>query len=410
MPPAGDHDPGPTVPLTPHPHQPPPPQTPIRTPPPGSHGSWGTIGPDGRLEPGQIVFGRYVVNGEIGRGGMGRVWLVRHLTLDADRALKTIVANIAFNSDARGRFAREARAMARFNHPNAVTVHDALLTDDVAFIEMEYVRGKSLDKVLKRGQPMPLDWIDRILHQLCDVLQLAHDSGIVHRDLKPSNLMLVDGRAEGREFLKVLDFGIAKILGTGEVAGDAHTLTNAVMGTPPYMSPEQAEGRSPQPLPDGRADGRTDLYAVGVILYEMLTGELPFRGSTAQKIAHTLFAPPPPLHEANPEAGVPLAIEQVVLRCLSKKPEARPQTAHDLYEAFVAALPKPSGELTVTGTPATGIEPPPPTTRIAARLALGGGWARDRPGPGPRPLARSVGRCLRDRRHELDPRRTRGGG
>src|SRR5262249_40690141 len=156
--------------------------------------------------PGQILLGRYRVERQIGEGGMGSVWLVQHLELEAPRALKLIISDIAFDAHVRARFRREAEVMARLNHPNAVVVHDARIAPDVAFIEMEHVRGQSLNKRLTPRVPMPLDWTARILEQLCDVLLVAHEAKVVHRDLKPSNLMLVEGRHPGRETLKVLDF------------------------------------------------------------------------------------------------------------------------------------------------------------------------------------------------------------
>lgn len=311
-------------------------------------GSWGTVGSDGKLEPGKVVFGRYLVKKQLGRGGMGAVWLVTHLTLETDRALKMIVSNIAFNPEARGRFKREAQVMARFTHPNAVTVHDALLTNDIAFIEMEYVQGESLDKLFARGQPSPLDWVGRILHQLCDVLQVAHEHGIVHRDLKPSNLMLVEGRPPGKD-LKVLDFGIAKILGADVPETDVHTMTNAFMGTPPYTSPEQAQGT---------ADPRSDIYSAGVILYELITGSRPFSGAVAKQISDTLHSAPPPFSKINPNlTGVPPELEKLVLRCLSKDPSQRPQSALELSDAYERIVPLNLGpELTQTTT----LPPPPP--------------------------------------------------
>jgi formylglycine-generating enzyme required for sulfatase activity len=296
----------------------------------GRSAGWATIRPDGRLEPGQVVFGRYLVKGPLGRGGMGTVWRVQHLALGADRALKLIVGSIAFDPEARARFAREGRAMARFSHPNAVAVHDAQVSGDVAFLEMEYVPGKSLDTLLGRGQPLPLDCVARLLRQLGEALQVAHESGIVHRDLKPSNLMLVDGRPPGREQLKVLDFGIAKVLGGDESEGDLSTRANTFMGTPPYCSPEQATGG---------ADPRSDIYSVGVILFEMLTGHRPFSGPVAKQVADTLHTPPPAFRAVNPKCDVPPAVEAVVRRCLEKNPLHRPQTAMELVEAFEAALP-----------------------------------------------------------------------
>jgi eukaryotic-like serine/threonine-protein kinase len=291
-------------------------------------GSWETFGPTGSLESGQTIFGRYTVVRKLGRGGMGTVWLVRHKVLDVERAIKLIASGIAFDPDARARFQREAQAMAQFVHPNAVLVHDARLAEDVAFIDMEYVPGKSLDQILQRGIPMPLDWTARLLEQLCDALETAHGKKIVHRDLKPSNLMLLDGRPPGKEHLKVLDLGIAKILGGDEAVGDLKTHTGAFLGTPPYASPEQTEGH---------VDSRSDLYSVGVILYEFLTGFRPFSGP--RQIADTLNTPPPPFKEVNPTVQVPPAIEQIVLRCLAKEPASRPQTASELWEEFRAALP-----------------------------------------------------------------------
>jgi serine/threonine protein kinase len=300
-------------------------------PPVSGPGGWETMNPTGELQPGQVIFGRYTVVRRLGRGGMGTVWLCRHQVLDVEHAIKMIVSAIAFDPEARARFQREAQVTAKFTHPNAVTVHDARLASDVAFIDMEYIPGKSLDKIVERGMPMPLDWTARILEQLCDVLQVAHDKRIVHRDLKPSNLMLLDGRPPGKEHLKVLDFGIAKIMGREDVEGEFRTMPGSFMGTPPYMSPEQAEGH---------VDPRSDLYSVGVMLYEFLTGFRPFSGPPAVVVSDTLRTPPPPFHKINPAAQVPPAVEKVVLRCLAKKPQDRPQSARELAEEFRQALPE----------------------------------------------------------------------
>lgn len=334
-------------------------------------GSRATVDATGQLKEGQIAFGRYLVIRLMGKGGMGTVWLVRHLELDVERALKMIVAGIAYDPRARGRFRREAQVMARFSeHPNAVTVHDARLTEsDVAFIEMEYVRGPSLDKVLRKGVPMPLDWTARILDQLCDVLQVAHDHQIVHRDLKPSNLMLVEGRPEGHEFLKVLDFGIAKVLGVEEIESDPHTMTGAFMGTPPYTSPEQAEGRA-GPL--------SDIYSVGVILFELLTGHRPYTGSPARLITATLMQAPPAFATVNPHVDVPPEVERVVQRCLAKNPADRPQSARDLAEEFLQALPA----LTeVQQAPSSRVRKRAAAALLLAALGTGGAFAWNRKSP-----------------------------
>ena len=202
--------------------------------------------PRPRLEvgPGMVLFGAYRVESKLGEGGMGSVWHVRNIDLDTPRALKLIVTSAADDPDARARFLREARAMARLSHPGVVAVHRVQHSGDCAFIEMDYVRGASLGALLRPGVPMPADWVARFADQMCDVLQSAHDVGIVHRDLKPSNLMFVDGPAPGRERLKVLDFGIAKILGEGESALAA-TAAGMFMGTASYASPEQIDPDAP---------------------------------------------------------------------------------------------------------------------------------------------------------------------
>jgi eukaryotic-like serine/threonine-protein kinase len=283
----------------------------------------------GRLEPGQAVFDKYVVIKLLGQGGMGTVWLVKHLDLDIERALKMIVSGIATDGEARARLKREARVMALFSHPNAVAVHDARMTHDAAFIEMEYVRGQCISAFMQPGVPMSIEWTTRILVQLCDVLQVAHDHGIVHRDLKPSNLMLVDDRPPGQEFLKVLDFGIAKLLGADPWDhDDVRTRTGLFIGTAPYSSPDQASR--------GEVDGRSDLYSVGVMLYEFLTGYRPFSGPST--IYDHLHTPPPPFAVKNPEAQAPPELERLVMRCLEKNPQDRPQSARELAEELLRAV------------------------------------------------------------------------
>src|SRR5512135_868927 len=303
----------------------------LSTPPTGDSDESLVI--SGQIRPGQTLFGRYLVDSQLGEGGMGTVWLVRHLELGTFRALKLIIPSSAIDLQARARFKREARVMAQLSHPNVVVVHDARMGKDAAFIEMEYIRGQSLNKVMRPGVPMPLDWTARLLEQLCDVLQEAHDHKIVHRDLKPSNLMLVEGRAPGRERLKVLDFGIAKILEAEPEAGGSEfrTSTGAFMGSALWTSPEQASG--------GTIDGRSDLYSVGIILYEMLTGYRPFVGQLTKVIFDHLYTPPPKFAEKNPNVNVPPEVEQVVLRCLAKDPDERYQSARELAAAFFRASP-----------------------------------------------------------------------
>ncbi len=343
------------------------------TPESDSGGSGGNVA-DADLAPGHVLFKRYEVIKMLGRGGMGTVWLVKHQTLGVERALKLINSKSANNKEIRARFHREAKVMAQFsNHPNAVTVHDAAMKRRVAYIEMEYVKGDSIDHLLVRGEPMPLDWTARILRQLCTVLQVAHDKGIIHRDLKPSNLMLLDGCKPGEEQLKVLDFGIAKMLGQDQAAGDAITVTdlqtakNSFIGTPPYASPEQASGQ---------AERRSDLYSVGVILFEFLTGCRPFSGPLVSQIHDTLVTPPPRFKKVNPKANVPPDIENFVQRCLKKKPDDRPQSAAALWEEFLAALPpavrtQTGASLGPVAAPGTRRVPVRRTPRIRPRLVVG---------------------------------------
>ncbi len=279
-------------------------------------------------EPGKVLFGTYHVERQLGGGSMGTVWLVRNLELDTLRALKLIVPSIAFDPDAQARFKREAQVMARVKHPNAVSVHAARITRDVAYIEMEYVSGQSLDRILKKGIPMDLKWVARILAQLCEVLQEAHDNQVVHRDLKPSNLMMVDSLNPSRIQLKVLDFGIAKVLENDK--SDVHTSTGLFMGTAQYTSPEQASAAD--------IDHRSDIYSVGVILYELLTGFRPFIGPVHQLIFGHLYSQPPRFADRTPPVAVSPEIEEVVFRCLAKKPDERPQSALAVIDAFSTAV------------------------------------------------------------------------
>lgn len=285
----------------------------------------------GPIVPGQTLFGRYHVEQKLGEGGMGSVWLVRHIELDTLRALKVIVPEFAFDPKARARFRREARLMARLGHPNAVTVHDARMSADGAFIDMEYIAGGTLSQRLEPGVPLPLEQVEHYLEQLCDVIGAAHDLGIVHRDLKPSNIMLIDGRTPGRAHLKVTDFGIAKVYDPKQrTATDGETITQSggASFTPQYASPEQ--------IGAGQVDGRSDLYSLGVVLYELVVGKRPFAGPRV--VYDHLCTPPPPMAEMNPQADVPPEVERVVMWCLAKEPESRPQSARQLAEAFHEAM------------------------------------------------------------------------
>jgi serine/threonine-protein kinase len=270
---------------------------------------------------------------KLGDGGFGEVWRVRvrDSVLDVERAVKVIKAQVANDVQFVERMVREAQAMAKLNHPHAVTVHFA--SRDPAYIEMDYIRGKTLEEVLVEQGPchrMSLEWTARFLDQLCSVLQLAHKNQIIHRDLKPSNLMLSDREADGpgEELdLKVLDFGIAKFLNP---APDAFKTFGGAPMTPLYTSPEQGLGET-------ELDARSDIFAVGLILYQLLTGHHPFwspNDSIYSGMVAIFNEPTPPFRERNPEACVPESIEALVLRCLEKDPARRPASAATLASEF----------------------------------------------------------------------------
>jgi serine/threonine-protein kinase len=279
---------------------------------------------------GRVFLGRYETIRLLGEGGMGRVYLARQLDLGRQVVVKVMHDHIAADPRFCERFQRETLLMARFQHPFAVTLYDASLNDPQGpCIIMEYVRGITLDMLLQRNKRLTPVRVGRLLGQLCEVLQAAHTDGVVHRDLKPANLMVVDPDTP-YEHIKVMDFGLAKLLGPTNGQGNI-TAAEFAIGTPGYMCPEQAKGEE--------MDHRGDLYSVGVILYEMLTGQLPFSGASTMDIliAHAT-EPPPPFAQMGANDWVPPAIEAVVMACLAKPPAARPANARELAERFETAL------------------------------------------------------------------------
>jgi serine/threonine protein kinase len=286
---------------------------------------------------------------------MGEVWLVTNLEdMERVRALKLIRPDYANNERWWRRFEREARLMVKLeHHTNAVKIHRFGREAGLGgFIEMDRVKGKSLDKILKerQGHPLRPDEVAPLLDQLCDLLQEAHGyvnettdelTPIIHRDLKPSNLMLVKKEPPDRN-LKVLDFGVAKLSGDAEATDPGLTGEREYVGTIHYSSPEQLHVG--QFVGGSTAiDGRSDLYSVGVLLYQLLTGKLPFDGPTYASIlvAHASTLPPP-MRKVNRTAHVPRAIERVVRKCLEKDPKDRPQSAEQLAAEFRAALRPPT--------------------------------------------------------------------
>lgn len=271
---------------------------------------------------GKTLDGKYRVDGFLKRGGMGAVYRGTHLMLDKPVAIKLIKPELVSSSDVVQRFLREARAAAHLSHPNIVTVHDLGQTSDgTLYIAMELVPGSSLKELIVAGGAWEPKRAVRLLRGISGALALAHREGIVHRDLKPQNIM-VTRDSDGNEIPKLLDFGIAK---TFEPTSPALTSTGMVLGTPHYMSAEQAKG-----LP---ADQRSDLYALGVILYEMLVGKVPFDDTSIPQILIKHLSEPPKPPSAM-GANIPKELEAVVLRCLEKEPDDRYQSAEELMVAM----------------------------------------------------------------------------
>jgi serine/threonine-protein kinase len=274
---------------------------------------------------GKTIALKYRVEALIGEGGMGKVYRARQLALDKVVVLKVLRHTLLSDERTVQRFQREAKAASRLNHPNSISVLDFGQAEDGAlFIAMEYVAGQDLHNILSREWPLGEARVVRIVTQVLSALSDAHGAGVIHRDLKPENIM-VERRKDG-DFIKVLDFGIAKITDSTD-DGPALTRAGFVCGTPEYMSPEQARG--------AQLDHRSDLYAVGVILYQLMTGLLPFESDSAVGFAtkHLTEEPPPPTRR-RPDARISPGMERLILRALSKSPDDRPANA----EAFKAEL------------------------------------------------------------------------
>ncbi|WP_233261842.1 serine/threonine-protein kinase [Vitiosangium sp. GDMCC 1.1324] len=353
------------------------PQTPLTLPPSSERGE-------------KLVgqrYGSFMSLRELGRGGMGTVLLAEHVLIPKRVAVKVLHRHLAEEPELVSRFLAEARAMSLVQHENVVTVYDLDTRDGRPYFVMEYLEGQSL-AAFARG-PLEPALVVELLAQVCEALGAAHARGIIHRDLKPANVFLVPG-PNGRHRVKLLDFGIAKRL--VRLDGETPTRTGVLMGTPEFMAPEQCGGKD--------VDARTDLYAVGVLGYLLLTGSAPFTGSNAAEIlvAHLQQAPRPP-HEVRP--GIPQALSAVLMRALAKRPEARFSTAAELRAAletsvgpsrtlapmpplgFTARVPM-HGSLGIREYPcervgraglflSTGEEPPPLLSDVSLLLRLPGG-------------------------------------
>ncbi|CAM5586412.1 protein kinase [Streptomyces spiroverticillatus] len=296
---------------------------------------------------GRVIAGRYELATLIGQGGMGQVWTAYDQRLDRRVAVKLLRPDRMHAAteaeDMRRRFVRECRVTAQVDHPGLVTVHDAGSDGDDLYLVMQFVEGADLaDHFAEHNDPYPWQWTVSLAAQLCAVLAAVHAVPIVHRDLKPRNVMV---KPDGT--ITVLDLGVASVLDTDTTR---LTHTGTPIGTPAYMAPEQAMGGAVGPY--------TDLYALGVLLHELLTGDVPFAGTTALGILHRhLYEAPAPVRQLRPE--VPQALEALVLHLLAKDPQHRPGSVQEVYERLAPLLPE-------RGRPAGPLDPTRPFLRPQA--------------------------------------------
>jgi serine/threonine-protein kinase len=298
---------------------------------------------------GRTLPGGYRVTHLVGVGGMGRVYCAEQVALGRTVAVKVVHPHLADDELAAARFLNEARAASRLSHPNSVAIFDFGRTDDgQPYIVMEYLRGRDLGRVAQTEGPLPLRRVVEVLRQTLAALGEAHALGIVHRDLKPDNIVLEPMRS-GLDFVKVVDFGLAKLLG-GEATRERSALTRPglVCGTPEYMSPEQGRG--------DELDGRSDLYSVGVVLFELLAGCQPFLADSATKtlLLH-LTEPAPDPRDVAPDRAIPAAFAELALRSLAKSREDRFQTATAFADALEQALVDTEGRHPLDSAPSTAI-------------------------------------------------------
>lgn len=320
--------------------------------------------------------GRYIIVEELGQGAMGVVYKAVDPLIDRTVAIKTI--NLDLSRDEletfERRFQREVQSAGKLNHPNIVTIYDVGRTEGVAYMAMEFLEGKELREILDSGVVLPLDKVVHIAAQVCDGLAFAHEHGIVHRDIKPANIMVMKNG-----MVKITDFGIA------QVSSASRTMAGMVMGSPKYMSPEQVVGQT--------VDGRSDIFSLGVVLYEMLTGKTPFVGDNISAIMYQILNEEPIPPKAFNQ-NVPDSLNYIVLKALAKHPDARYQTAKEMARDL--------RKYKTLQVPAPGEAPPAPpmerrkvprdslgeATQVIARLTDGDTPAPPPAAPAPTPWPR----------------------
>jgi serine/threonine-protein kinase len=287
---------------------------------------------------GQTIDGRYLVRRFIGKGGMGRVYEAEHVGLHKRVAIKFLPEDN--DADALARFRREARTASQISHEHVVHVFDVGTTNGREYFAMEYVEGKSLQKVLDEEGALAPERAVAIAHQLLAGLGAVHAAGLVHRDIKPANVLLAT-REDGGDFVKVMDFGLSKTVAMGD---DTITSVGRVVGTPQFMAPEQIAGAV--------VDARADLYAAGICMYAMLVGKVPFAGSKVTKVAAQHLTERPP-SVATLRPGLPAAVVMAVARALEKEPQSRFQSAREFADALDGkAAPRRASAKTLSDRPA----------------------------------------------------------
>lgn len=276
---------------------------------------------------GRVLAGRYEVGNQLGSGGFGAVFYGRDLVLDRELAIKIRRPGQPIKQGGVRRFHREAKVLSQIQHPNVVQIMDFAEEGELLFIVMELVKGRPLSELIEESAPLSPDRIARLGIQVLDLLEEVHSNGIIHRDLKPENIM-VECQRDGREFVKVLDFGIAFL----DSRHDGSMTTDGLFtGTPNYSSPEQIRCE--------KVDERSDLYSMGCLLYDMLTGQPPFEAATPvlSLTAHLFRDPVSPAEKLGKEPDAP-ALEDAIMWCLKKLPDERPQSAHQLRQELKRAL------------------------------------------------------------------------
>jgi serine/threonine-protein kinase len=328
---------------------------------------------------GRQLAGKYKVVQLLGEGGMGSVYLGEQSLGTTIRkvAIKTLHPHLSRDESIKERFSREVGTLAGLEHPNTVGVYDFGTTEDgLLYIAMEFVQGKSLADLIDHGGPIAPDRVQKIVTQIGGSLAEAHSKGIIHRDLKPDNVIITD-RAGQKDFVKVLDFGIAQRSGEATKNEKKLTQQGMVLGTPPYMSPEQFTGQA--------LDARSDIYSLGIMAYEMLTGKLPFEAGSAFEWATLHMTSQPKPIEANPNGGaLPESMRGAIMKALSKAPDQRFPTMNAFVDAFTgrvqtnaqpAAAPVTPGPPTVKDAPSGRVK-----TQMGEPLDFGGGMGTPPPG------------------------------